>query len=70
MERRKLLIGLAAAEVATHRSARGATTAKPAMLGGTPVRTEAFPSWPITDDTEERALTGVLRSGKWGRGVG
>ncbi|HYO84339.1 MAG TPA: DegT/DnrJ/EryC1/StrS family aminotransferase [Bryobacteraceae bacterium] len=70
MERRKLLIGLAAAEAATHRSARGATTGKPAMLGGTPVRTEAFPSWPITDDTEERALTGVLRSGKWGRGVG
>jgi dTDP-4-amino-4,6-dideoxygalactose transaminase len=34
------------------------------------VRTEAFPSWPIADTREEQALLGVLRSGKWGRGVG
>ncbi len=34
------------------------------------MRTEAFPSWPIADAREEEALLGVLRSGKWGRGVG
>ena len=43
---------------------------EPALLGGRPVRTEAFPSWPIADAREEQALLGVLRSGKWGRGVG
>jgi dTDP-4-amino-4,6-dideoxygalactose transaminase len=34
------------------------------------VRTEPFPAWPIADSREEQALVGVLRSGKWGRGVG
>ena len=43
---------------------------QPALLGGAPVRTEPFPSWPIADTREEHALLGVLRSGKWGRGVG
>ena len=43
---------------------------KPAVLGGTPVRAKAFPSWPVADSREEQALTTVVRSGKWGRGVG
>jgi dTDP-4-amino-4,6-dideoxygalactose transaminase len=43
---------------------------KPALLGGQPVRTEAFPSWPKSDMREEQALTDVLRSGKWYRGNG
>jgi len=45
-------------------------TGVPALLGGSPVRTAAFPAWPIADAREEEALLGVLRSGKWGRGVG
>lgn len=40
---------------------------KPALLGGTPVRTAAFPSWPIQGDREAQALLGTLKSGKWGR---
>jgi perosamine synthetase len=47
-----------------------ATAATPALLGGRPVRTEALPAWPIADMREEQALVGVLRSGKWGRGLG
>ncbi len=43
---------------------------KPALMGGNPVRTAPFPSWPVIDETEERALIGVLRSGKWYRGDG
>ena len=43
---------------------------KLALLGGQKTRTEAFPSWPVFDQTEERALLDVLRSGKWFRGVG
>ncbi len=38
-----------------------------AMLGGTPLRTKPFPTWPAFDESEERALLGVLRSGKWWR---
>ncbi|MDW8131291.1 MAG: DegT/DnrJ/EryC1/StrS family aminotransferase [Bryobacterales bacterium] len=43
---------------------------KPALLGGKPVRTEPFPSWPKMDATEEKLLLEVLRSGRWFRGNG
>jgi len=44
--------------------------AKPALLGGPKVRSDAFPSWPISGELEERALQETLRSGKWYRGTG
>jgi perosamine synthetase len=40
---------------------------KPALLGGTPVRKEPFPSWPIYGEPERHELTDVLNSGKWCR---
>ncbi len=39
-----------------------------AINGGTPVRTEPFPSWPVWGKEEEQALLEVLHSGKWGIG--
>ena len=45
-------------------------TAKLAIHGGSPVRTEPFPSWPVFGDEEERRLIGVLRSGAWGKVAG
>ncbi|MFN3325817.1 MAG: DegT/DnrJ/EryC1/StrS family aminotransferase [Bryobacteraceae bacterium] len=47
-----------------------AVNERPALLGGKPVRSQPFPAWPKFDQTEERALTAVLRSGKWFRGSG
>lgn len=47
-----------------------AADAKPALLGGKPVRGGAFPGWPVFDAAEEQALLEVLRSGKWFRGYG
>ena len=41
-----------------------------AVLGGTPVRTEPFPAWPVFGEPEERRLIEVLRSGKWGKITG
>ncbi|HEX8522728.1 MAG TPA: DegT/DnrJ/EryC1/StrS family aminotransferase [Tepidisphaeraceae bacterium] len=38
-----------------------------ALLGGTPVRTEPFPQWPVWDEREEQAVLLTLRSGKWGK---
>ena len=38
-----------------------------ALSGGTPVRTEPFPSWPVYGNAEEEALLRVLHSGRWGR---
>lgn len=43
------------------------TTPRPAVLGGSAVRTSAFPGWPVHDKVEEQALVSVLDSGKWGR---
>jgi perosamine synthetase len=40
---------------------------KPALLGGPPVRGTPFPSWPVIDGREEKALLDVLHSGKWFR---
>ncbi len=41
---------------------------KPAALGGAPVRSTPFPSWPVRDALEEQALTEVVRGGHWNRG--
>jgi len=63
-------VGLARPARAAAAGARPNGVGEPALLGGRPVRTEAFPSWPVADGREEEALLGVLRRGKWGRGVG
>lgn len=65
-----VVAGAAAAGITPVRAtpARTSSAATPALLGGTPVRTAPFPSWPVADATEERALAGVLRSGKWFHG--
>lgn len=39
--------------------------AKLALLGGSPVRTKPFPSWPQPGPEEEAGVLEVLRSGKW-----
>jgi dTDP-4-amino-4,6-dideoxygalactose transaminase len=39
---------------------------KLAINGGTPVRTQPFPVWPIWGDEEIDNLTQVVKSGKWG----
>ena len=40
---------------------------KPAILGGAKAHADNFPLWPVTDQTEENALNGVLRSKNWCR---
>jgi dTDP-4-amino-4,6-dideoxygalactose transaminase len=38
---------------------------KLALLGGEPVRTRPFPSWPVFDRREEELALEVVRSGRW-----
>ena len=68
--RRRFIGALAAGGFAAGRvRPLGAQAAsRPALLGGTPVRGAAFASWPLRDDTETRALTAVVTSGRWNRG--
>jgi dTDP-4-amino-4,6-dideoxygalactose transaminase len=37
-----------------------------AIDGGTPVRTEGFPKWPVYDETEKKQLDAAFHSGEWG----
>ncbi len=39
---------------------------KLAVLGGTPVRSEPYPAWPVHDDRDIEAVTAVIKSGCWG----
>jgi perosamine synthetase len=41
---------------------------KLALMGGRPVKADAFPGWPVFDASDENAVTEVVRSGHWGRG--
>ena len=66
LTRRKLL-GAASTGVLAARVARPGSAGKPALLGGVPVRTAPFPSWPVIAENDERAWMQVLRSGKWNR---
>jgi len=38
---------------------------KPALLGGKPVRTDPFPSWPKIASNDEKAWSDVLHQGRW-----
>src|SRR2546427_11742104 len=68
MNRRNFLqTGAAAAALG---SPSMAAVDKPAVLGGSRVRKEKFPSWPVIDDREDKALLETLHSGKWYRGGG
>jgi len=42
----------------------------PAVLGGTPVRSTDYPSWPVWDDGERDGLLQVLDDGGWWQGNG
>ena len=37
-----------------------------AALGGKPVRTKAYPTWPVFDERDIEAVTRTIRSGRWG----
>lgn len=48
-------------------AAQSASVEKLALLGGRPVRTEPFPSWPKISDQDEKAWKEVLEKGLWCR---
>ncbi len=39
---------------------------KLAILGGTPIRTQPYPAWPVHDARDVAAVTAVVESGRWG----
>jgi dTDP-4-amino-4,6-dideoxygalactose transaminase len=62
------LAGLAAIDVSNSLFAGSSNVQTPALLGGSPVRTKAWPGWPVWDSTtDEELVLKVLRSGSWTR---
>jgi perosamine synthetase len=45
----------------------GKKAGKLAVKGGKPVRTKAWPTWPIWEKEDEERIFAVLRSGVWSR---
>ncbi len=43
---------------------------QPAILGGRPLRSDPYPSWPVWDDRERALLSQVLEAGGWWEGDG
>src|SRR5207248_1622667 len=41
-----------------------------AVRGGEPLRTSPWPSWPVWDEEDARAVADVVRSGRWFHGNG
>jgi dTDP-4-amino-4,6-dideoxygalactose transaminase len=66
--RRSFFMSASGAAVAARTAS--AAEGKPAILGGTPLRSNRFPSWPVISADEEDLLIKVLRSGKWNRNDG
>ena len=62
---RRQVLGAASTGLVATRVARSASTGKPALLGGQPVRTAPFPSWPVIADNEERAWMEKLYTTGW-----
>lgn len=68
MNRRQFLATTAVAGVGlTLTNVFAADAAKPAILGGTPVRTADWPKWPVCNEVEDKLLLEAVRSRKWNR---
>lgn len=63
-------VGLSLAAGAAPAAEDNRPSDKPALLGGKPAHTAAFPSWPQVQPQAEKNVGEVLRSGKWFRGGG
>lgn len=59
--------GLALAGPAVVSSSASEKSGKLAVLGGNPIRTKPFPSWPIIEKKDEEGWLEVLRARKWFR---
>jgi len=60
-------LGLAAGATSSHAAQTGSTGERLAILGGKPVRTEPFPSWPVIKENDEEGWMEVLRGKDWCR---
>jgi dTDP-4-amino-4,6-dideoxygalactose transaminase len=68
VSRRQFIAATTAAGVGLALARTASAADKPAVLGGKPVRTKGYPSWPMVKDADEKAVSEVVSSGRWYRG--
>lgn len=67
VSRRKFVSAATAGAAGLAFAATPASTDKPALLGGKPLRTAPLPAWPQIAENDEKAWMEVLRSRRWNR---
>jgi perosamine synthetase len=68
VNRRQFMAATTSVSVSLALTGAAAAAEKPALLGGKPVRTKGYQSWPLVADADEKAVLEVVRSGRWYRG--
>ncbi|HUT88348.1 MAG TPA: DegT/DnrJ/EryC1/StrS family aminotransferase [Thermoguttaceae bacterium] len=67
VNRRQFVAATTSAGVGLTLAGTARAAEKPAMLGGKPVRTKGYASWPMVDARDEESLLEVVRAGRWYR---
>lgn len=69
MDRRQFVAAAAATGLGAAWSATTVADDKPAILGGKPVRSAGYRSWPVPTPADERDVLDAVRTGRWYRGT-
>lgn len=67
VSRRRFLSATTSAGVGLALTGAARADQRPAFLGGKPVRTKGYQSWPMVDAEDEKAVLEVVRAGRWYR---
>ena len=67
VNRRQFIATTTSAGVGLALTGAAQSAEKPAALGGTPVRTKGYQSWPMVDAADEKAVLEVVHAGRWYR---
>lgn len=68
LNRRQFVAATTSAGVGLALTGPARAAQKPAALGGKPVRTTGYQSWPMVDAADEKAVLEIVHSGRWYRG--
>jgi dTDP-4-amino-4,6-dideoxygalactose transaminase len=67
LSRRGFVAAATAAGVGLTLAGTAEAAEKPAILGGKALRKKGYPSWPMVDEQDEKAVAEVVHSGRWYR---
>jgi dTDP-4-amino-4,6-dideoxygalactose transaminase len=67
VNRRQFMVATTSVGVGLALTGAGQGAAKPALLGGKPVRAGSYPSWPVVTSADEKSVLEIVRTGRWYR---